>query len=153
MASPKTGARMNLYYSATFATPSWQLISEVEDVSIPDFTMGMAELKRRSSAYTKNLPTLIQTVSVEFKLWHGLGATAFGALRGYFLAGTAIAIAIMDGPVATPGSEGWKVPMLVEQFPWDQALEDVSSHDIRLVLAYMEDPAGTEVNPSWLTVS
>jgi protein required for attachment to host cells len=55
---PQTGHKMKLYRnSGTHATPTWGLVSQVEDVSIPDMARGLAELKRRASDFTKNLPS------------------------------------------------------------------------------------------------
>ena len=66
---PKVGHKMKLYRNTgTNASPVWSEIGDVVDVSIPDLSMGLAELKRRSSDFTKNLATLIQSISIEFVL-------------------------------------------------------------------------------------
>jgi hypothetical protein len=148
-----TGGNMKLYRNTgSVATPTWSEVDEVGDVSIPDFSRGLAELKRRANGFVKNLATLIQSIAVEFRLHHGMDATTFDALRANFLAGTAEEWAVMDGPIATVGSEGLRLPVIVENFPWDQPLEDISGHDVRLAIAYMISSA-TEVEPSWLVVS
>lgn len=151
--SAKTGHKMNLYRNTgTVAIPVWSEVDEVGDVSIPDMSRSMAELKRRASDFTKNLAGLIQSIAIEFRLHHGLDATNFDAIRAAFFAGTIEEWAIMNGDIATSGNEGMRIPVLVEQFPWDQPLEDVSGHDMRLAVAYMEEPAGTEIDPEWYTV-
>ena len=153
MAVPSTGHSMHLYRNTgTVAVPIWTLVDEVGDVSIPDFERGLAELKRRSSNYTKNLATLIQGISIEFRLHYGLDATNYDAIRTAFIAGTVVEWLILDQLVETSGSQGLRVPVIVQSFPWDQPLEDISGHDVRLAIAYMEEPAGTEIEPSWLTV-
>jgi len=145
---------MYLYRNTgSYTTPTWSEIDEVGDVSISDLSRGTAELKRRASDFTKNLATLIQAISIEFRLHHGLDATTFSALVTNFFAGTVQEFAIMDGPIATAGSQGLRCPCLIEQFPWDQPLEDVSGHDVRLTTAYWESPAGTEVDPVWYTAT
>lgn len=150
----KTGHKMKFYINTgTAAVPVWSLIADIEDLSIPDMSMGAAEFKRRSSNFTKNLPTIIGTIAVEFKLWHGVGDTNFDLLRAAFFAGTTYEFAILDGLVATSGTEGLRLPAFIEQFPWGQALEEVSGHDVRLVTAYHESPAGIEIDPSWMVVS
>lgn len=152
MSGPKTGHRMKLYRNTgTVATPVWSLVAEVGDVSIPDLTRGLAELKRRANDFTKNLATLIQSIAIEFRLHHGLDATTFDAIRQNFFSGTAEEWLVANDAVATQGTEGLRCPVLVENFPWDQPLEDVSGHDVRLAVAYMEDSGGTEVDPSWHT--
>lgn len=154
MAEPKTGHKMCMYRNTgNYASPTWALVAEVQDVSIPDLARGLAELKRRANGFTKNLATLIQSIAVEFRLHHGLGVTQFDAIRSAFFAGTANEWAIMDGPIATAGTEGLRCPFLVEQFPWDQPLEDVSGHDVRLAIAYMQSNSSVEIDPSWMVVS
>ena len=150
---PTTGHKMKLYRNTgTVAVPVWSEVDEVGDVSLGDFSMGVAELKRRANNFTKNLATLVQNMAIDFRLHYGLDATNYDAIRAAFLAGTIEEWAIMSGDIAVSGNEGMRIPMLVEQFPWDQPLEDVSGHDCRLVIGYMEEPAGTEIDPSWYVV-
>lgn len=148
----KTGHNMKLYINeGSVASPTWTEIAQVGDVSIPDLSRGVAELKRRGNDFTKNLASIIQSISVEFKMFHGLEATMFGTLQAAFFAATPYEYAVMDGDITVTGNQGLRLPALIEQFPWDQPLEDVSSHDVRLAVAYMED-SGTEIDPSWLDV-
>lgn len=149
--APVVGKSMKLYRNTgTAATPTWTEVAEVGDVSIPDLTRGLAELKRRNNDFVKNLAALIQSIAVEFTLVHGLDSTNFDAIRGNFFSGTAEEWAVMNGDISTSGNEGLRLPALVENFPWDQSLEDVSGHDVRLAVAYLDD--GGEVDPSWLQV-
>lgn len=147
---PKTGHSMKLYRNTgTVAIPVWLEVDEIGDVSIPDLSRGFAELKRRASDFTKNLPSLIQSIGVEFRMHHGMDATNFDAIQANFFGGTAEEWAVMNGDIATSGNEGLRLPAFVESFPFDQPLEDVAGHDMRLVLAYFEEPVGTEIDPSW----
>jgi len=148
--APTVGHEMKLYRNTgTTAIPVWSEVAEIGDVSIPDLAMGLAELKRRANNFTKNLATLIQSISVEFRLIFGLDATTFDALVAAFFAGTAEEWAVFDADIAVAGSQGLRIPALIEQFPWDQPLEEVSGHDVRLAVAYFEEPADTEIDPTW----
>ncbi len=150
----KTGHSMKLYRNTgTVASPTWTEVTGVGDVSISDLSRGVAELKRRGSDFTKNLATLIQSIAIEFRMPHGIDSTNFDAIRAAFFAGTIEEWAIMDGDIAVSGAEGLRCPLLVEQFPFEQPLEDVAGHDVRLVIGYMEEPAGTEIDPSWHVVT
>lgn len=149
---PKTGHKCKLYYnSGTSGTPVWVLVDEVEDVGIPDLSRSLAELKRRSSEYTKNLASLINTVAVEFNLHHGLDQTKFNTIVNDFFNGTPREWAVMDGDISTNGQTGLRGQYLVENFPWNQALEDVSGHEVRLASAYMLE-GSTELEFSWLQI-
>lgn len=151
--APSTGFNMKLYRNtATVATPTWSEVAEVADVSIPDLTRLTAQLKRRAKKWTKALASLIDSIAVEFRLHHGLDATNFDAIQANFFDGTIEEWAVMNGDISTTGNEGLRLPALVTNFPFDQPLEDVAGHDVRLELAYFEEPAGTEIDPSWYTV-
>jgi len=150
--APKTGHKMKLYRNTgSVATPVWTEVAQVGDVNIPDLSISLAELKRRASDFTKSLAGLFNSIAIEFNLIHGLDATNFDAIRQAFFAQTVEEWAVMNGDITTSGNEGLKATCLVEQFPWNQPLEEVSGHDVRLALAYMEE-GGSEVDPSWYTV-
>jgi len=150
---PKTGYHMKLYRNTgTFATPVWVEIAEIGDLSISDFTRALAELKRRGNQYTKNLASLFNSITVEFRLHFGLATTQWNALKTAFFAGTPVEFAIMSGAIATSGEEGLRCPMIVSQFPWEQNLEDASGHDVQLSIAYMVS-GSAEVDPTWLSVA
>lgn len=150
---PKTGHKMHTYRNTgTYDTPVWSEVTQIGDLNVSDLTRLLAQLKRRGNNFTKNLASLIDTIGIEFRMPHGLSMTTFDALRANFFAGTAEEWAIMDNAMATELAQGLRVPVIIEQFPWDQNLEDVSGHDIRLALAYMEEADGTEIDPEWMTV-
>ena len=147
---PKTGHQCKLYRNTgTVVTPAWLEVAEIGDVNIPDLSRGLAELKRRANNFTKNLPSLIQSISVEFTLIHGLDATNFDVLRANFFSGAVEEWMVADGDESVAGNEGLRCPLIVEQFPWNQPLEDVNGHDVRMSIGYMEEPAGTEIDPVW----
>lgn len=155
MSGPRTGHKCKLYINTgSEETPVWLLIDEIQDASISDFSLILAELKRRANKFTKNLAALFNSITVDFQYVHGLGATVFDTLRTMFLNMTPAEFAFMDGPIGTSGSEGLRLPCLLSNFPWDQALESASTHDCQLAIAYMEASSdNSEIDPSWLVVS
>jgi len=151
--APTTGFNNKLYRNTgSVATPVWSEVNQIGDVSIDGLTRGLAELKRRATQFTLNLPSLIQSITASFRLHHGLDSSTFTALRQAFFAATVIEWAIMDGDIDVAAAEGLRIPMLVSDFPWEQPLEDVSGHDVKLAVGYMTS-GGNEVVPSWLVVS
>lgn len=149
-----TGGNMFMYRnSGTNGTPVWNLVASVEDVAISDFSRAMAEIKIRSSQWTKNLAALIQTVKVEFKHYYGVDSTNFAAMLSCFLNGIAEEWAIMDAPITITGAQGLRCAFLVSDFPFNQPIEEASNLDVGLSTAYYESPVGTIVEPSWYTVA
>ncbi len=153
-AGPVTGADCFLYYDsgADGAGGAWQLIDEVGDVSF-NAGLNVAEMKRRAKRYTKNLASLYDSFTAEFTLIHGLNSAIFDALRGAFFARTVWEYAFMDGVDGTSASEGFRCPMIITQFPFNQPLEDVAGHQIQLSIAYMLDAGSEEIDPSWDTAT
>jgi hypothetical protein len=151
--SPRTGFAMKLYYATgNMNTPTWNEVGSVGDVNISSLSRGMAELKRRGSYYTKNLPSLFESITVEFTIPFGVSQTAYDQIRADFFSGTARLWAVMSGDITVSGVQGLVLPALVTQFPWDQPLEDVSNHNIQLSVAYLENSSGQELDPYWLVV-
>lgn len=153
MPGPAVGHSMKLYYStADPATPVWTEIGDVGDVAIADFSVGAAEFKRRGNNWTKNLPTLFQSVNITARLPYDVNTTVFNVLRGLFLARTIFELAVMSGVITTTGEQGLRCAVFMNQFPWDQPLEEVAGHDLSFVIAYKETNAGTEVDPTWMVI-
>lgn len=151
--SPRTGYSMALYLNTgTTSSPVFNLVSEVGDVSISDLSRVLAQLKRRANGYTKNLPAMMDSMSVEFRLHFGLGKTVYDLIRAAFFNATPYIWLVLAAPNPnTTGNQGLSIPAVIEQFPWDQPLENVSGHDVRLAITYMEE-SGTEVDPFWYIV-
>lgn len=150
--TPVTGHKMKLYRNTgVVATPVWAEIAGVGDLSMPDFSLVAAELKRRGSNFTKALPGVFNMIAIEFRLVYGVDSTQMDALRTNFLAQTVEEWAVMNGAIATSDNEGLRIPILIEAFPWDQPLDDVSGFDVRAVCAYMGADS-VDYDPVWYTV-
>lgn len=149
---PQTGFTMKAYRnSGTHASPVWNEVAEIGDLSITDLVRNVAELKRRANQFTKGIPAMISLIGIEFRLHWGLGKTQYDAIRARVFDGTVEEWAFMNGAIATNGNQGLTLPVIVQNWPMDQALENVVGHDVRLCAGYMEEAAG-EVDPYWYTV-
>ena len=139
------------YNSGTNATPVWVLMGEIGDLRIPTLEVSLAEIKTRSSKWTKALPANFNA-KIEFDYLYEAQETVFEYLRAWFFARTIKEVAIMDGPIATSGSEGLRIPVLLESFPINQENEAVIKIDVRLNPGYMKE-SGTVIDPEWYVVS
>lgn len=147
-----TGNNMIAYRNTgTYTVPVWAAVAEIGDLQISDLSRSLASLKRRSNKFAKNLPALVDSITLTFTYIHGLGASVFTTLQTNFFAGTCEEWAIADGAIATAGTQALRCPLVISEFPWDQPLEEVSSHAIKMVTGYLESPAGTERDPVWYT--
>ena len=150
---PIVGGKCKLYYNTgTYAIPVWVEITECGDVSIPDLGSNLAEINTRGSKWIKNLPAQM-VMAVEFTYLYRADPTVFDFLRTAFFDQTTHEFAVMDGDIATVGTEGLRLPACIENFPINQNLEEVTMVDtVRLALAYMCD-TDTVVDPEWYIIS
>ena len=149
---PQAGHKFKAYINtATHTTPTWLEVGEIGDLSISDLSRSLAELKRRANEFTKNLPSVINSITTEFRLHFGLGRTAYDLIRASFFTGTVYEWAFMNGAIATNGHQGLTLPMVTSNFPMDQGLENAAGHDVQLAVGYMEEAHG-EIDPYWFVV-
>lgn len=155
MVGPRTGSNMFLYINdGTITVPAWELICEIGDLNV-DLKRSQAVVERRCSAWSKNIPSLLDVVGVTFKMIHGLGAADFVLIRDLFFNSYPAQFAIMNSPITDNDAEGLVLPAGVEEFPWDQPLKDVVNHQVKLSTAMMfEDDYDetSEVDPYWMIV-
>src|SRR5688572_24047788 len=100
------GLNAKLYRNtATYATPTWDLVTNVKDLTL-GLEAGEADLSSRASAgWRERAPTLRDAVVDWGMIWDNTDAD-FQIFLDAFTAGAAVGIAVMDGAIATTGSEG-----------------------------------------------
>lgn len=151
IAGPRTGDKMKLYINlGNHETEVWTEVCNIGDLSVGDFKRAVALLERRCKQFGKNLPSLMDPISFNFKLIHDPDSTVFDAMITDFFYGYAREYAILNDSMLADGAEGLRLPAIFEEFPWDQPLKDVSSHACKLSLTYMEDAGGIEIDPEWV---
>ena len=138
------------YNSGSNAVPVWVLMGEIGDLRIPTLEVSVAEIKTRSSKGTKSLPANF-SAKLEFDYLYEAQETVFEYLRAWFFARTIKQVAIMDGVIATSGSEGLKIPVVLESFPINQENEGIVKVDVRMSPGYMVESSAV-IEPVWLVV-
>lgn len=148
---PLDGSKMKAYRNTgTAAIPTWLEVAEIDGVNINGTELKTADLERRGSTHVKKLAGNFEAMTIAFKLIHGLDADNFDAILAAYQAQTPEEWLFINGDEGTAGNQGWRIPCLITDFPWDQSAGTASGHDVKLEEAYMEDPAGTELDVSWL---
>jgi len=133
---------MKLYYqvaplsaagSAAYEAATWLEMTPIRDVTMGD-EWGTTDASDRSTRRKQSELTLRDgPITVDFK-WKPTNA-AFIALRAAFAAGNKIAIACLDGPEATSGSQGVAGNFYVSKFPRAEPLEGLVTSSVELVPA------------------
>lgn len=150
---PTVGNQMKLYLNTgDEITPVWVELDEVGDVAVPDWSDNLAEFKSRASGFVHNMLGTTQ-LTLTFTYFSAANKTVFDLLRNMKLNKTPAEFAIGYQDISEVDSEYLRIPGFLAEFPWDQAQDEVSSHDCSVALAYMEDANGDRILPSWETVS
>lgn len=145
-----TGRDAHIYLNTgSVATPTWTEITEARDVSMP-MTADQIEQSDRSTKFKLYSSGGID-LSVSFKMSYRNGSANFASLQSLFLTGCGAEFAIMDGPIATAGSEGVRGGFQVFSNSFDFPLSDGQTVDIELRPCYFEDGASNQTFPAWYT--
>ena len=128
---PILGKDCKLYYSSTLldgttntpATVSWSEIDVVRDVTL-GLESGEADVTSRKSGGWRNVLQTLREGTIEFEMLWETGDAAFSAIQNAYMNGTEIAVAVMDGNVATSGQEGLASNMIVSGFSRNEPLEE-----------------------------
>lgn len=146
-----TGFDGSLYYALTIATPAtatWVELELSRDVST-SMSADKADVSDRRSKFKATCPAMID-VETTVTLTYVNGDTTLTALRDAFLARTAVQVAVMDGPIATIGSEGFVYACNVYSTDFAQPLNDGQTVSVTFSLASTEV---TGAGPQWYVVA
>jgi hypothetical protein len=143
------GHKAKVYYATDDdieGTPTWTLLSIVEEAT-PSEELSVGEVKNRASDEVKVADALF-TRQGELRLTHSPGDAGYEAFRDAFHNKTDIAIAIMDGPIATVGSEGLQMDVKVTSWSRSEPLEEVMGIDFTV-----RPSAAAATTSAWVEIS
>jgi hypothetical protein len=91
--------------TGTYSTPVWNEIKNVRDVTL-SLETGEADATTRGNNGWRATVATLKDGSVEFDMVWDSADDDFTAIRDAFLNKTALELAVMDGDIATTGSQG-----------------------------------------------
>jgi len=144
----KLGDEMKLYFCAAGigGAPEWTEISRVKDVKLTP-NKGEADVTTRASGgWKQTIGTLIDA-TIDFELTWDTEDEALQALKDAFFDGTAIGLAVMDGDINTPGSEGLWADCAVLKFDRSEPLEKEATVSVTAKPTYSANV------PQWKVIS
>lgn len=140
----RLGGECKLYRNTgTYGTPTWNEVTEVEDLSL-GLSKGAGEFRTRASKWVKKKGGKIEA-SLEWKHIYDPGDDDFVVIRDAFLNSTSLDISVFDGAIATAGNQGLRANMEILEFPVDEPLEDGVS------IAVSAAPTIADNEPVWNT--
>lgn len=126
------GLNAKLYRnSASYGTPTWVLMGNVQDLTAGD-TMDEADVSTRAGGGFAEVEPTLRALELSFGMVNKPGDADVAALLAAYAARTALDIAVMDGPIATAGSRGVRARYKVFQMPRAQELRGAQTFDVML---------------------
>jgi len=145
------GASCYLYRNTgTNASPTWNLVPNVGDLSVP-ISFDEADVSTRESLTKMTDPGLMDA-SIQFSMIVDSSDTDYVAIELACFARTAIEFAVMNGPIGTVGSRGLRAFCKVLGFEDDQGLSNAQKVAVTLKPTRTSE-SGAVVAASWLIVA
>jgi len=144
--SVKLGMDAKLYRNTgTYETPTWVEITNAKDVNL-NLEKGEADVTTRANQGWRATVGTLKDGSVEFEMvWDTLDA-GFTAIQEAYFDGTPLEVAVMDGDIATSGSQGLRATMTVTNFSRNEPLEEAITVSVTLKPTYADNA------PEWMEV-
>lgn len=144
----KLGMDAKLYFCAAGigSTPTWTLLGNVKNVTL-SLTKGEADVTTRANNGWKATAGTLKEGSIEFEMVWDTEDAGFTAIKDAYFNGTILGLAVMDGAVATAGSQGLWADCMITDFSRDEPLEDALSVKVTAKPTYSTNA------PVWTTVS
>ena len=140
------GMNAKLYRNTgTYGTPVWDLIGNVKDVTL-NLETGEADVTTRANNGWRATEATLREASVDFEMIWDTGDTDFTALQTAYFANTSIEFLVLDGLVATTGSQGLRATCKVFNFTRSEALEEALTVSVSIKPTYATNA------PAWHTV-
>lgn len=123
--SIKLGLDAKLYFCAAGigGTPTWTELTNVKNVTL-SLQKGEADVTTRANNGWKATAATLKEGSIEFEMVWDTADAGFTAIKNAWFNNTLIGLAVMDGPVATTGSQGLWADCTIIDFSRDEPLED-----------------------------
>lgn len=144
----KLGLDAAIYYnSGSYGSPSWNELTRVRDVTL-NLEKGEADVSTRAGSGWREVVGTLKDASVSFTMLQAPSGTdtVFAAIRDAFLNNTSLEFLILDGDIATSGSQGLRVTMIVLNFTRNENLEEAIGYDATI------RPTPADNAPAWYTV-
>ena len=143
----RIGIEGKLYRNTgSYETPTWVEIDNVADLNLT-LEKTEADATIRAGKGWRMTKGAIKEAGVEFQMIWDPTDTNVQALLAGWMAGTAIEFAVMDGDIATAGSEGLRATMEVLKFSRGEGKEDGMMIDVAIKPTYAAQ------EPEWLVIS
>ena len=142
----RLGMQGKLYRNTgTYAVPVWSELSNVKDVTL-NLETGDADVTTRNNGGWKASIATLKEASIEFELVWDTSDAGFTAIQNAFFTNGSVELAVMDGDIATAGSQGLRATMIIMNFSREEPLEEAMKASVTCKPTYAANA------PQWLVV-
>ena len=144
--SVRLGMDGKLYRNTgTYAIPTWEEIGNVKDLTL-NLEKGESDITVRANAGWRSTVGTLKDGSIELTMLWDTGDPGFAAIKDAWFNNTPIEMAVLDGPVDEPGSEGLRASFSVTKFGREEPLEEAMNVPVTL------RPTAAANPPEWMVV-
>jgi hypothetical protein len=133
--------------TGSYATPTWDLIGNVKDLTL-SLEKDETDVTTRSSGGWKEFVDGMKDATIEFGMLWDTGDADFTAIKDAFTGNTSIEVLVLDGLVATAGSQGLRVTCMVKSFTRNENLGEALMVDVSL-----RPVKNSNAAPAWYTAT
>jgi hypothetical protein len=145
--SARLGLDAKLYRNTgTFPAPAWNEVSNVKDVTLT-LEAGEADVTTRGNNGWRATVATLKDAGIEFEMVWDSADPDFAAFRDAFLNRGAVEVAVMDGPIATSGSQGLRATCMVTKFTRTEPLEEAIAVAVTIKPTFSANPPIWHVVP------
>lgn len=143
----KLGMAAKLYFKVggVAAAGAWTELTNVKDVTL-SLETGEADVTTRANAGWKATVATLKEGSVEFEMVWDSADAGFTGIKNAFFGNLAIGLAVMDGALATAGTQGLQADFSITQFSREEPLEEAIRVKVQAKVTY------SATAPEWVTV-
>lgn len=142
----RLGMQGKLYRNTgTYAVPVWAELSNVKDVTL-NLETGDADVTTRNNGGWKASIATLKEASIEFEMVWDSSDAGFTAIQNAFFTNGSVELAVMDGDIATAGSQGLRATMSIMNFSREEPLEEAMKASVTCKPTYAANA------PQWLVV-
>ena len=142
----KLGMEARLYRNTgTYETPTWTEIDNVKDVTL-NLETGEADVTTRANNGWRATAATMKDGSVEFEMVWDTADAGFTAIQEAYFDNTSLEFAVMDGDIATSGTQGLRATMAVTNFSRNEPLEEAITVSVTIKPTYADNA------PEWMEV-
>ena len=132
--------------TASYGSPTWDLISNIRDLTL-NVTKDAVDITTRASGGWREFADGLKDASITFGMVWDTADADFTAIRTAFTGNTAIEFLILDGLSATTGSQGLRVTCMVSGFTRNETLGEALMVDVEI-----RPVKNANAAPAWYTV-